>query len=77
MTRTGQKKFVRGLSNSIAKHICALIDAGKIPESWDGHELRVLLGYEHDKSAKVTLVAREPRSKRARDFRNTIIVNNL
>ncbi len=77
MTRRDQKKFVRDLSKSIATSISEQIDRDQIPENWDGHELRCLLAYRHEESAKMTSIRKDPRSKRARDFKNTIIVENL
>lgn len=77
LTRKGQRAFVRELSSTIARDITAAITAGKIPAEWDGHELRALLAMRHAQSAAMSLVLREKRSKRARDFNNVVICNNL
>jgi hypothetical protein len=77
MTKAQQKKFVRGMSATIAADVCKQIAEGKIPENWDGHELRALLHYRHGLSAKMSDPMSDKRTRRARDFRNTIIVNNL
>ncbi len=77
MDRKEQKAFVRDLSRRVAESICDQIDRRVIPETWDGHELRSLLAYRHEESAKMTSIRKEPRSKRSRDFRNTIIVESL
>lgn len=75
MTKTEQKAFVRGLSKTIADEIIKQISEGRIPEEWDGHELRALLAYRHEQSAAMSLVRRDRRRKR--DFDNTLLVNNL
>lgn len=40
MNHKDQKTFVRALCKSIAKDVIAKIESGKIPENWDGIELR-------------------------------------
>lgn len=77
MTRTQQVKFVRDLSKSIADSIIKQINTGKIPENWDGHELRVLLEEHHSQSAGMSAIRRDGRSKLAMSYRNTVLVNNL
>ena len=77
MTRAEQKNFVRGLSKSVAENIVSQICEGKIPEDWDGHELRCLLAYRHEQSAAMTVTAKNKRGKRWEEFQNTITVNNL
>ncbi len=77
MTKTEQRKFVTDLAKNVTKRSLEAIAAGKIPEEWDGHELRVLLARHFNESASMTLIAREPRRRRAQDFRNTCIINNL
>jgi hypothetical protein len=77
MTTVKQKRFVRSLSKEIADTICRSIDQGAIPQDWDGHELRALLASRHGESAAMSVIKQEPRSRRAREFRNTVIVRNL
>ncbi len=77
MTRRDQKKFIRDLSASVVKSISEQIDRGQIPEGWDDHELRCLLAYRHGLSADMTSIRKEPRGRRARAFKNTIIIENL
>jgi len=57
--------------------ICDKIDNGLIPENWDGHELRALLCMKHKESAEMSVINREHRSRRARSFRNEVLVSNL
>ncbi len=77
MTEAQQKRFVRSLSKEIADTICRSIDQGAIPQEWDGHELRSLLASRHGESAVMSVIKKEPRSRRAREFRNTVIIRNL
>ena len=72
MTREDQKKFVRELSLVVVEEICVLIERGKIPEGWDGHELRCLLSERHADSATMTVIMGEPRRRRARGYREIV-----
>jgi len=73
MTKDEQKQFVKDLTENVAKSITRKIEAGKIPENWDGIELRWLLketfayeSYDGDSY-----------KSRKREFRNTVLVNDL
>ena len=77
MTGQDQMRFVRELADSIASDIVKNIAAGKVPESWDGHELRCLFSEKAKSYAFGTEIRRHARSRRARDYRDTVIVNNL
>jgi hypothetical protein len=77
MTGPEQLAFVRDLSAEIVKRFAEHVDAGKIPENWDGHEIRCWLADRHALSAATTAIRRNPRQKRARDYRNEVIINNL
>jgi hypothetical protein len=77
MSKFEQTKFVTDLSGVISRQIIQSINDGKIPEDWDGYELRCLLADKHEQSAKMTTVRRNPRSRAARDYKNTVLVNNL
>lgn len=72
-----QKMFVLELCASVSEDIIKSIRGGKVPEKWDGHELRCLLAERFEESAKISLIRDNPRSARAKDFRNTVNVNNL
>lgn len=73
MTQEHQAEFVTNFLNSIRDELVDKIEKGDVPERWDGHELR---SWIHEKTAfEVTL--RDGRSARARDFKNTLLVNNL
>lgn len=77
MTKQDQTRFVRELADSIASDIVKNITAGKVPESWDGHELRCLFSEKAKSAAFGTEIRRHARSGRARKYRNTVIVCNL
>lgn len=77
MNKLQKIKFVRDLSKSATDAIVDQIKDGKIPDNWDGHELRALLGELHAQSAGMSTICRDGRSKRSMAYRNTVIVNNL
>lgn len=73
MTREEKKEFVKNLTESVARHIIQHIDCSKIPDEWDGIELRWLLEMEF--KGEATFGKRNGR--RRREFLNTVNVNNL
>ena len=73
MTTTEQAEFVNELAGNIAKSITDAIDAGKVPATWDGYELRQLLA---DRAADASWALKENR-RRWREYKNTVLVNNL
>ena len=77
MQRYAQKELVRDLVRCITDDICNKIVAGTIPKEWDGHELRCLLAEKFKDAAQGTEIQRRPNCGRARDYRNTVRVNNL
>lgn len=68
-TPSGKRKFIRDLIGSVQRDIIAAVR--KMPDDWDGHELRQLIA---DKFEQETTDM--PRS-RAKDYANTRLVNNL
>jgi len=64
-----QKKLARAIVKHAAESIIRDIEAGKIPENWDGIELREIL------ADRIRWHKMEKR--RAREYRNTVIVNGL
>lgn len=73
MTREEKKEFVKNLTESVARHIIQHIDCSKIPDEWDGVELRWLLEMEFEQEAKFG----KRSGSRRRKFLNTVNVNNL
>lgn len=74
MKRKEQIAFVRDLSRNVTKDLIAKSIAW--PKEWDGHELRQLLAIAYKDSATVSVIVREPKSKRAREFHNWHVITN-
>lgn len=72
MTRREQRKFTRELCARVTREILALHDAGRIPEEWDGHELRALIAERFGQVYWMTM----GRSRKAA-YRNACLTNNL
>lgn len=71
MTKDEQIAFVKGLSEHVASRICQDIAEGKMPESWDGIELRYWLARRFDRVAFGDMSR-----KRKREFNNWIAITN-
>ena len=74
MTTTEKQTFIADLCEAVKRH--AMQHAHEMPEDWDGHELRAYLSEKFADAASISLVLREPRTKRAREYRNTLTVAN-
>jgi len=73
MTKAQKKAFIRELFKSIEISLIEKID--KMPEEWDGIEIRELAA---DKFAESTLFhRRRDLRQRATNYRNEVIVRNL
>ena len=68
-------KFVNDLCNSIRDQVIDQILVGRIPEEWNGHELRRFLSEKFDEVANVSSAFIT--GKRLKDYKNTVIINNL
>ena len=77
MNADDQKQFVADLANSIVRDLRQKIDEGKVPDDWDGHELRVLLADAFENSASMSLLRQYPRRKRKQEYRNVVLTENL
>jgi hypothetical protein len=77
VNKDAQLTIVNKLCMTAALEIGTLIDEGKVPEEWDGHELRVLVADKLKDAASISVIVKDPRSQRAKDFRNTVLVKNL
>ena len=73
MTKEEQMVFVAQLADNVVLEIAKHIDDGAIPEQWDGIELRQ---YMADKFAECVIPGTMS-PKRRREYKNTVIVNNL
>lgn len=76
-TTFDQKEFITGISDNIVNDIVKQIDEGKIPKEWDGHELRALLSIYHEQSASISNCMSNKNGKRYKEFKNTVLINNL
>lgn len=68
-------KFIQNITASIAKELVAKVQDGRIPEEWDGHELRELLAEKF--AAETSDVLKNKRSPRYKAYRNAVLTNNL
>jgi hypothetical protein len=71
MNADEKKQFVKELVEQLAETIIRDIETGKVPEDWDGIELRWLL------SGRSNSNFGETQKKRKKAYRNTIMVNGL
>lgn len=72
MERHEKIEFVNDLMNCYKQLIVYKINSGKIPDTWDGIELRQYI-IDTFKGCKLG----EMSIKRKRDYKNTVFVNNL
>ncbi len=77
MNKSRQKALVRDLTKRVTADILEQIRAGKIPPEWDGHELRCLVADHFIDCASMSIIRQHPKRGRARDYRNTVLINNL
>lgn len=72
MDSKDQIQFVTDLTNAVRDKVIERIEKGKIPETWDGIELRWLLRdkFENQVSSSVD-------RKRKREYNNTVLVENI
>jgi len=72
MDKQEKIRFVTHLMLSVKDKVFDAINDEKIPEEWDGHELRQYLADKFSEAAYVRMDA-----KRKREYTNTVLVNNL
>ena len=77
MDKDQQREIVKGMTSGIADEITAAIDDGRIPEEWDGHELRCLVEEKACRYSERSAIRQFKGGLRARAYRNTVIVNNI
>lgn len=73
MDRNEQAKFINDLLEHIRLELMHNIDEGKLPDTWDGVELRWLIAYRANRA----VFKGAGNYNRKREFNNTVIVNNL
>ena len=72
MTKKDKKRFIGELTRSVTKTVLAKVN--KMPEEWDGHELRQFLADHYQDCT--SLIWKDYRS-RYRAYKNERLVNNL
>lgn len=72
MDKQEKIEFVRGITELIANSIIGKIEDDRIPDNWDGIELRQFI---EDKAKMVNFVSMD--RKRKREYNNTVLVNDL
>lgn len=75
MSQNDQINFVTELCGNIAGEVKRAILEGKIPDDWDGHELRRYLADRFEQSAAMS-DCMKVRSKRFRAYRNHILITS-
>jgi hypothetical protein len=73
MDRETQLKFLHELSERVVEEIQLKIESGKIPEQWDGFELRTYMAECFQRQTDRFLLT----GKRKREYTNIVIVKNL
>lgn len=75
MTKEEKIIFITKITGSICSELCAKVRDGRIPEEWDGHELRELLAEKFAAEKGQVLVNK--RSARYKAYRAAVLTNNL
>lgn len=71
MTPAEKKQFIADLCDAVRDSLLA--DADRLPDEWDGHELRALVvGRFHERGSWIDMDKR-----RLKSFRNEIVTRNL
>lgn len=71
MNRLQQAQFIRESLRSTERTLLARL--ASVPETWDGHELRAWIADDiATEIGSISLIVRDPRSARARDYRMTV-----
>lgn len=75
MTREEQLKFMKNAMDTMMEDFEKSLNKGKIPEDWDGVELRWLLRDMGDSFVWNDMKGK--RSRRFKDYENHVLVNNI
>lgn len=73
MTFREQAQFISELTENVKQQMLRTHASGKIPENWDGIELRQ---YIADKFSQCIIKSTMSRTRK-REYNNTVTVNNL
>ncbi len=75
MTLTQKKRFVKELIENIHSELKEKMP--RVPEEWDGHELRVWIADRFEEAAKMSCIREDKRGSRRREYKNDVLVMNL
>lgn len=75
MTPTNKRRFLRELTKNILNDAITKVD--RMPDHWDGIELRRFLADKFAESAMCMPKARGHEGRRRRDYENEVITRNL
>lgn len=78
MTQAEKRRFIRELAANVVRSVIEAVP--KMPDEWDGHELRRFLADKFDESAMT--IGRpgpygRPYARRTREYRNAVNVLGL
>lgn len=76
MDRANHMRIIAELCDGVKADMLAAVAAGKIPEEWNGHELRELFVLKAG-MLRSNYTMKDHRSGRYKNFRNHCIINNL
>jgi hypothetical protein len=72
-----KRKLAKYISIEVLKCFEHLLKNGQIPTNWDGHELRCWFADQHEARAERTEIRCHPRGRRAKEYKNDIIIHDL
>lgn len=72
MLRKEQIEFVTDLLEIVRNEIISHINRGSMPDTFDGHELRVLISDKFKDAARLSELRRHPHGTRNREYRNWV-----
>jgi len=75
--QVAQVSLVNSLCMTMALEIGEAVSESKIPEEWDGHELREYIAELAARLASRSLINKKPRSARARAFHSHVRTTTL
>jgi len=75
MTKAEKKLFIKNFTKTFVDEFISKID--KVPEDWDGIEIRTWLADTVSDEARRWEIKQNPKGKRARKYRNDIAISEL
>lgn len=75
MTKADQVAFITNLAQSFVEDFKRV--SPKVPENWDGHELRAWFSDTVSDRTRHNVIKQNPRSARTREYKNDVIMKGL